>query len=264
MDTFNTSNQLDVKDKFEEFHEAEDFHSPADIAINSNEYTNEEESIYANSDKGGEIQQSMYFEGQSNTVIAGGNCCRILLSKTILENFSKGKNVRVYCHICDNSKWSLSVSLGKNWSKPLQQVLHKTEREGHLDNEAKKYQCDKCAKSFQKKKYLLHHVKIKHEGKRYPCQQCEKTFTSGQSLKLHISAFHGGKRLSCKQCEKTFVKESALQHHVKSIHEGKRWSCKKCDKTYYHPIALSNHYKATNVTNVTFWSGNKGHPVCEV
>ena len=60
----------------------------------------------------------------------------------------------------------------------------------------KYFECESCKKHFNRKAYLMRHIKTIHEGQRnYKCNSCGKSFTTSGNLKNHIKT-SGGTNLS--------------------------------------------------------------------
>lgn len=96
---------------------------------------------------------------------------------------------------------------------------NKKRRVSNNNNKAK--ECSICgaqfSRAYNKRTHELTH--FKDRVKRFPCDACPKSFDRKHDLQRHISALHSGKRtFACDSCPTTFSRRDALVKHVKSHH----------------------------------------------
>lgn len=90
----------------------------------------------------------------------------------------------------------------------------------HLkQSEGRKFECEKCEKTFQTSAKFECHVKI-HENRPYECDVCCKSYKGKHGLKWHMKTIHRarGLRYPCKACKETFTTCSRLQQHAQECH----------------------------------------------
>ena len=129
----------------------------------------------------------------------------------------------------------------------------------------KKFQCDKCEKSYKDFRDLNIHMYNVHENQKdsksdpskenspeklktynYKCHypECGKAFMTKRQLADHIPYVHEGKKqYKCdwEKCEKTFGYEEGLKMHVSIIHFGeKKFHC-HCGKSFGRSSHLNRH-----------------------
>ncbi len=111
----------------------------------------------------------------------------------------------------------------------------------------KKFACDKCDKSYEKRRYLQVHYDAVHNGKTFPCHKCDKAFTRNSSLHEHVRSAHIGIRFPCDQCDKNFTSKRYLRDHVTGVHLNLRpFKCKICSKAFKSTANLFTHSKTHN------------------
>ena len=97
--------------------------------------------------------------------------------------------------------------------------------------------CNLCGKICS---HLRNHMLQSHEKKNiYKCDKCEKTYTKKRDLKSHILIVHEKENpFCCDLCKKGFANAASLKLHVKRVHTGTQdepentYECKKCDKIF--------------------------------
>ncbi|XP_019640153.1 PREDICTED: zinc finger protein 628-like isoform X1 [Branchiostoma belcheri] len=115
------------------------------------------------------------------------------------------------------------------------------------DPSLRPFKCDKCDRSFYRKKQLDWHV-FSHNKDLSPhqCDSCGKKFVCARTLREHVDAIHKKIRpYSCSYCSKSFSKQHALEDHQR-IHTGeKKWPCDLCDEKF-----INTHYRKVHKVKV--------------
>ncbi|CAH1268836.1 ZNF845 [Branchiostoma lanceolatum] len=115
------------------------------------------------------------------------------------------------------------------------------------DPSLRPFKCDKCDRTFYRKKQLDWHV-FSHDKDLSPhqCDSCGKKFVCARTLREHIDAIHKKIRpYSCSYCSKSFSKQHALEDHQR-IHTGeKKWPCDLCDEKF-----INTHYRKVHKVKV--------------
>ena len=84
---------------------------------------------------------------------------------------------------------------------------------------------------------------VKNKKKKFQCERCDKSFPQSQGLSRHVSSIHKNTKYLCDSCPYNATTSSHLNDHIQSIHQGKKFECKHCDKSYKHRNALNDHMK---------------------
>jgi len=84
---------------------------------------------------------------------------------------------------------------------------------------------------------------VKNKKKKFQCERCDKSFPQGQGLSRHVSTIHKNRKYQCDSCLYNATTSSHLNDHIQSIHQGIKFKCKHCDKSYKHRNALNDHMK---------------------
>uniref|UniRef100_A0A0R3RQH8 Zinc finger protein n=1 Tax=Elaeophora elaphi TaxID=1147741 RepID=A0A0R3RQH8_9BILA len=116
----------------------------------------------------------------------------------------------------------------------------------------RKYECEKCARTFVSEKRMRAHELKKHsahatnfvkenngERKLFECNQCDRTYETFYNFKEHL-AKHKGKLFRCTICSKHLSGQSALSRHAK-IHE-KPHECIMCTSRFSSAYDLDCHF----------------------
>ena len=83
-----------------------------------------------------------------------------------------------------------------------------------------KFKCKLCRSSYQQKKDLNRHIRIKHENNasehNFLCDLCHLSFKEKKSLNAHVKLKHKEdvKYHSCPKCAKTFNRKSNMNKHL--------------------------------------------------
>lgn len=92
----------------------------------------------------------------------------------------------------------------------------------HKKHKEKKIECKECSKMFAYQYELREHMFIHsggQEASRFKCQYCEKSFQRSTTLKNHERTTHLGiKRFKCDICGKMFGTKFNMKVHVEKLH----------------------------------------------
>ncbi|XP_063590853.1 zinc finger protein 26-like [Penaeus indicus] len=134
----------------------------------------------------------------------------------------------------------------------------------------KKFECQKCNKSFSTYHALYCHNKQVHEkhNYRHPCSMCDKVFICKAKLVEHIRTHTGEKPFVCSECNVSFAAKATFKTHMKLIHGSKSPSQKLGKKTpetnieyiYSCPLChvniksdqLETHFSSVHMATVQF------------
>ena len=190
------------------------------------------------------------------------------------DNF-RGEKMQLYS--MNNQKTGFSeveknkipwISTAKGITLDLSTVDNEPKRKGM--NEAPRYSCEACGKSYATFSGLSKHKQFhctSHVKKEFACKYCDKTYVSLGALKMHIrthtlpckcplcgKAFSrpwllqghirthtGEKPFQCAHCGRAFADRSNLRAHLQTHSEIKKYSCKNCTKTFSRMSLLLKH-----------------------
>ncbi|VDM37421.1 unnamed protein product [Toxocara canis] len=109
----------------------------------------------------------------------------------------------------------------------------------------RRYECERCTRTFVSEKRMYAHQMKKHSGKTdprrklYRCEQCGRTYETFYNFKEHL-AKHDGKLFECSICNKQLSGQSALSRHSK-IHD-KPHECMLCSSRFSSAYDLDCHF----------------------
>lgn len=135
----------------------------------------------------------------------------------------------------------------------------------------KEFRCqiEGCAKSYNKKKLLLVHIKEKHDGKTFNCPFCGSKHKQKPLLCDHIRSRHRDEyqqwlkddklvpekefRCQIENCGKSYAHKSDLRRHIRGVHDGKTFDCPFCESKYTQKPALRDHIKIWHPKEYQQW-----------
>lgn len=128
----------------------------------------------------------------------------------------------------------------------------KHERNIHIEDHFKRYECPNCTRSFVGDRAFEYHTR---SGKcktavaqtLFRCNLCnEKVFKSESALKLHENSVHGcaidTNRITCEQCQRKFAQLRYLRKHIYEVHRKlTQFNCSVCLKVFNRKSNLTEH-----------------------
>ncbi len=129
------------------------------------------------------------------------------------------------------------------------------DRHEKTHNEPKKFQCQKCNKTFRRKESLKFHLANTHkEGviNVHQCNMCERSYTHKNTLILHRMTMHSSKppKYRCVVCKTTFRNKRILLDHMmihKPRHERMLFTCSLCSAKFTTKSILKMHCKSVHL-----------------
>ncbi|KAM3938533.1 gastrula zinc finger protein XlCGF66.1-like isoform 2-T2 [Leptodactylus fuscus] len=117
--------------------------------------------------------------------------------------------------------------------------VSKNRQRGHMREEP--ISCPECGKCFDKKPYLIRHLRIHKGEKPFSCSECGKCFSLKSTLVKHQKIHTGEKPYSCLECGKCYIQKSHLIEHQKHHTGEKPYSCSECGKCFGYKSVLVRH-----------------------
>ena len=109
-----------------------------------------------------------------------------------------------------SAKTNFCKECGKAYSTKgsLAQHVH------HYHRHPMAYNCEVCEKKFNRKDFLIKHIKTHTQERAFPCNHCDKQFKTSASLSAHVNGSHNDKRrFVCDFCGmRTSWRLSYLEH----------------------------------------------------
>ena len=120
------------------------------------------------------------------------------------------------------------------------------QRKKYTDENSKKFKCDKCPFSSDKKGIVKTHTQQIHEQVTFKCDigDCNRKYRAKYSLKVHVNSFHKGITFDCVICSRKYPSIETLRTHTRVNHENGRVyniKCKECDFVTYYQKGLESH-----------------------
>lgn len=128
----------------------------------------------------------------------------------------------------------------------------KDERNAHIEDHFKSYECPNCLRSFVGDRAFEYHTrsgkcKLAVTPTLFRCKLCaEKVFQSEAKLKQHQHYVHGcaidTNRITCEQCQRTFGQLRYLRKHIYEVHRKlSQFVCSECRKVFNRKSNLLEH-----------------------
>ncbi|XP_070490842.1 gastrula zinc finger protein XlCGF26.1-like [Chironomus tepperi] len=203
------------------------------------------------------------------------------------EEFMKMHPLAVHCKQEHNTKPQVECLCGKKLSSWKRLMDHKARHfkdenpfrctecnlhyktivayEKHLEKKhgenAEKFICSQCGRSFKEKQILKNHerVHLPDEQKlKYPCSYCDKKFVNNHCLKIHIARIH--ERVAfffCEICGKGCTTKSDLLWHMDKHTQERNFSCEICSLKFKSSNSLRIHKRRHMAVEAT-----KPCPIC--
>ncbi|KAI6210056.1 hypothetical protein M3Y96_00286800 [Aphelenchoides besseyi] len=118
-----------------------------------------------------------------------------------------------------------------------------------VDNGNRKFPCNLCSRSFEKRDRLRIHILHVHENHRpHVCNVCGKAFSQSSSLNKHLRVHSGERPYQCPFCTKCFTASSILRTHIRQHSGEKPFKCAHCGKSFASHAAHDSHVRRTHTT----------------
>jgi len=121
------------------------------------------------------------------------------------------------------------------------------------------FSCNKCEKSFSRRRYLLHHS-ILHTDK-YKCPSCHHRFSAKRELDTHSKNLDNCQKylkdtessvpeqtFNCRECDSVLTSNNSFEMHMKKHEEEydqeeaeELFKCEQCYKNFANSLSFSSH-----------------------
>ncbi|KAI1723091.1 zinc-finger double domain-containing protein [Ditylenchus destructor] len=129
-----------------------------------------------------------------------------------------------------------------------------------VDNGDRKFPCQLCSRSFEKRDRLRIHVLHVHENHRpHACSVCGKAFSQSSSLNKHLRVHSGERPYHCPHCTKSFTASSILRTHIRQHSGEKPFKCSFCGKSFASHAAHDSHVRRTHYDEASSTSSFRKH-----
>lgn len=116
-----------------------------------------------------------------------------------------------------------------------------------VDQGDRKFPCNLCNRSFEKRDRLRIHILHVHEKHRpHQCSECGKRFSQSSSLNKHLRVHSGERPYKCPYCIKAFTASSILRTHMRQHSGEKPFKCRHCGKAFASHAAHDSHVRRTH------------------
>lgn len=168
--------------------------------------------------------------------------------------FSKERNLQIHILAIHNDKSFECELCAKKFS-------FKSAKERHLKvvhYNQRSHQCSHCKKFFGTKYDLRNHIAYNHssnpqEARKYYCTICERSFTSSSALKRHHKGVHenikqkGPRDYRCKFCREIFANKYQKEKHIAQVHQDglkPMRTCRLCNSDFQLCDDFKNHIES--------------------
>lgn len=204
------------------------------------------------------------------------------------EEFTKMKDLTLHCKTSHETLPQVECFCGKrlnSWKRLIDHRVRHFKEENqyncfhcklnyktlpalqkHLENKhgenAVKWVCSTCGRSFKEKQILKNHEKVHlpdDQKLTFPCKICEKKFVSNHCLKIHIARVHEKVAyFFCEVCGKGCTTKSDLLWHMDKHIATRNFSCDICSLKFKSSNSLRIHKRRHEAVETT-----KQCPVCK-
>ena len=116
-----------------------------------------------------------------------------------------------------------------------------------VDHGDRKFPCNLCDRSFDKRDRLRIHILHVHEKHRpHECTECGKRFSQSSSLNKHLRVHSGVRPYKCPHCVKAFTASSILRTHIRQHSGEKPFKCRHCGRAFASHAAHDSHVRRTH------------------